>query len=66
MRTISVGAKIKEMRIYRGLTQGELAKLVSCSKSMITQIERGTKIPTVLLANEIAEALNIELQELIK
>lgn len=33
---------------------------------MIAQIERGTKIPTILLSQEIAKALNCTINDLIE
>ena len=61
-----VGANIKKIRVSAGLTQLQLAKKVGVSKPMICQIERGTKIPTVILAKEIADALNVNINELLE
>lgn len=61
-----VGANIKKIRVSAGLTQLQLAKKVGVSEPMICQIERGTKIPTVILAKEIADALNVNINELLE
>lgn len=54
---MSVAENIKIKRVEKGMTQTELAGIVQVDQSMICQIERGTKVPTILLANEIARAL---------
>lgn len=59
------GKRLMEIRKAHGLTQDALAQLVGVSRPMITQIERGTKILTVPLAREIAQAMDISVIELI-
>lgn len=61
-----VGLNIKKFRVSAGLTQLQLAKKVGVSEPMICQIERGTKMPTVILAKEIADALNVDINELLE
>ena len=61
-----VGASIKKIRVSVGLTQLQLAKKVGVSEPMICQIERGTKMPTVILAKEIADALDVDIKKLLE
>lgn len=61
-----VGLNIKKIRVSAGLTQLQLAKKVGVSEPMICQIERGTKMPTVILAKEIADALNVNINKLLE
>ena len=63
---MSVAENVKSLRLRSGMTQKELAEKVCVDQSMICQIERGTKVPTILLANEIAQALSCQLDDLIK
>lgn len=63
---MEIGERIKMLRLNRGYTQIELGKLAHCSGAMIAQIERGTKAVTVGLGKEIAEALDVDLEELYK
>lgn len=60
-----LGLKIKEIRISKGLTQDNLAELVSCNTSHISNIENNhTKVSlNVLLA--IANALNTSIDYLL-
>ena len=60
-----LGLKIKEIRINRGLTQDNLAEMVSCNTSHISNIDNNhTKVSlNVLLA--IANALNTSIDYLL-
>ncbi|MBO5990948.1 MAG: helix-turn-helix transcriptional regulator [Lentisphaeria bacterium] len=48
------------------MTQKELAEKVNVDQSMICQIERGTKTPSLPLSVEIAEALGCDIHDLFK
>lgn len=60
-----LGLKIKEIRVSRGLTQDNLAEMVSCNTSHISNVENNhTKVSlNVLLA--IANALNTSIDYLL-
>ncbi|MGW2198562.1 helix-turn-helix domain-containing protein, partial [Streptosporangium sp. NPDC001682] len=60
----AVGRRIAQARKLRGLTQQQLADRVPCSKSLITQVERGHKPATQALITAVARTLRIELGEL--
>ncbi|MCX4341401.1 MAG: helix-turn-helix transcriptional regulator [Lachnospiraceae bacterium] len=61
---MSIGECIKEKRIASGYSQDSLAKIVGIRQPMIAQIERGTKIPTMLLGKSIAQALGCKVDDL--
>ncbi|MBX9972109.1 MULTISPECIES: helix-turn-helix transcriptional regulator [Cytobacillus] len=48
---------LKKFRSNRKLTQEEVAKLCNISRSFYTQIENGTKTPSVDVAKKIAKTL---------
>ena len=62
---MSVAENIEKMRNSKNMTQTELAVAVGVSQSMIGQIERGSKMPTVLLAHDIAKVLGYSLQDIV-
>jgi DNA-binding XRE family transcriptional regulator len=64
-RLIAAQNKIKVWREYRGLTQTDLAKQVGVSQSTIALLESGKHVGTLALFNGLAEALNLELDDLI-
>lgn len=62
---MSIGETIKEIRTDRKLSQAELAKAICVTQSMLCQIERGTKIPSLPLAKEIADVLECGIEDLL-
>jgi len=54
-----IGARIKQAREAKGMTQPELAYIVGVVKHMITMIERGTRQVTAPLLVVLAEVLDV-------
>lgn len=63
---MNVGENIKNRRAGIGMSQKDLASAVGVSVPMICQIERGTKVPTVILGAEIAKVLQCDLNDLVQ
>lgn len=63
---MSVGENITRFRAEKGVSQRDLAEAVGISQSMIAQIERGSKMPNVALADQIAKHLDRDLGDLLK
>lgn len=62
---MSVGENVRKLRREKDMTQLQLAEIVNVSQSMIAQIERGVKIPTVILSQDIAMALNCTIDDIL-
>lgn len=62
--TKSVGQRIRNYRLQRGLSQEKLAELSGCHPTYIGQLERGEKNATLDSIARIASALQISLSEL--
>lgn len=64
----SVGKKIQEIRIGKGLTQVELVGKIQgeIDTTNISRIESGRTNPTVFTLFRIAEALEVPLDNLVK
>lgn len=60
------GARLREMRIVRGLTQPEIAARVGTSASNISDLERGIKVPTLTTVARLADALECKVTELVE
>ncbi len=58
---MSIGETIRARRTALGMTQAALADAVQVDQSMICQLERGSKVPTVVLAKQIADELQCTL-----
>ncbi len=61
----ALGPHIQQLRKRRDLTLEALAKISGVSKSMLSQIERGQANPTIGTVWALAEALAIDVSELI-
>jgi transcriptional regulator with XRE-family HTH domain len=59
-----IGPRIADKRKLRGLTQQGLALIVPCSKSLVSQVERGKKPVTPWFLAAVARALNVKVTEL--
>lgn len=62
---MSVGENIAKLRNQNNLSQRQLAEKVGVHPSMIAQIERGSKMPTVVLAGVIADTFGVKVDALL-
>ena len=58
---MKVGAKIKSIRIEKGLKQTELASMAGISNTYLSDIENGRTNPSVNTIEKLAKALEINL-----
>lgn len=59
------GSNVRKIRQEKGLSLKELATLSQVSFSMLSKVERGQKTPTIRVAIQIANALEISLSSLV-
>lgn len=66
-RTIPLnGVRLRRARKAAGIpSQGELARLSGVSRSYITEIEKGVKQPSLRVARVLANAIGVDLDELV-
>lgn len=60
---MSIGENLKKIRTEAGLTQDTLADKVGIGRSMLAQIERGTKALSLPLAENIAAELGCDIYD---
>lgn len=60
----SIGAKIREIRLLKNMTQKELAFTLDIEISQITRIETGKINTSILNLIKISKALEIDIKEL--
>lgn len=63
---LPIGERIKYWRKKRGFTQADLARKLEISPVNISQIENGSRSPTISTLELIASALEVELSDLIR
>ena len=59
------GEHVRRRRKARGWTQERLAEQAKLDRTYISGVERGVRNPTLLIAAAIAEALEVEVWELL-
>jgi len=60
---MEIGAKLKALRLLRGLTQEELADRCELSKGFISQVEREQASPSIATLTDMLECLGSTLRE---
>jgi putative transcriptional regulator len=53
---------VKELRTQNDLSQGRLAELVGVTRQTIISLEKGSYVPSLLLAMRISEALDAPIE----
>lgn len=62
---MDIGARLKNARKNKGITQTQLGKKLGVSQAMIGQYENGSRTPKIETVQKIADALNITMLDLI-
>ena len=55
---------IKELRIKKGLTQEDLAKIVNVRRETIVFLEQGKYVPSLRLAYDIAKVFKARIEDI--
>lgn len=61
-----VGDNIQRLREDQNISQAELARRVNISQSMLSQIEKGIKNPSLLVGKVIADELGCSVDTLLE
>ena len=61
----ALGARLRRERTGRGFSLKTLAARASVSRSMLSEVERGAKVPSVLVLDRIATALDTSIARLL-
>lgn len=62
---IKVGARIRQLRRQRGVTQGELVRRSGLQASYLSKVENGVVLPGLVNLDRIARALRVSLAALV-
>lgn len=55
---------VKELRARHSLTQGALAEKVNVTRQTIVALEKGSYVPSLLLAMNIAHTFHLSIEEI--
>ena len=62
---MNIAKSFKNARVSRNVSQEDLASKINVSRQMITQIESGTRLPSLNIAIETANVFKCSLDELV-
>ncbi len=62
---VNLGARIKQLRILKNLSQSKVALLMNSEKTNVSRLEAGNTNPTFLTLKKIANILKVQLAELV-
>lgn len=63
-KTEYIANKIKELRSSVSWSQSELARKSGVTSAAISQIEKGNRMPSLIVIRKLAESLNVPVSEL--
>lgn len=64
--SVTFGKRVKEIRLKKGFSQGDLAKILDVHPTDISGIERGKRNMSLKNIERLAKALGVTIEELIK
>lgn len=59
------GKKVREVRLTKGFSQEELAHEADSNRTYISDVERGTRNPSIEVVERIANALSVKMGDLL-
>lgn len=61
-----LGKNLKRIRTAKGISQGEIGRILGVDKGFISNIENGKTNPTLATITKLAKALGVSSDELLK
>lgn len=65
LEAVIVGAKIKELRLLKGLTQEQLSEKIGIDNKRLSRIETGKSLPSLKIAKDLERFFDFNISELI-
>lgn len=59
------GKRVKEIRLSRKMSQGDVSRRLNLHRSYISGIERGVRNPSLKVVEKIAKALGVKANDLL-
>ncbi|OHA01428.1 MAG: hypothetical protein A3C12_03005 [Candidatus Sungbacteria bacterium RIFCSPHIGHO2_02_FULL_49_20] len=63
---LQFGKKLREVRLKKKLSQGDIARILGLHRSYISGLERGRRNPSLMTVHKVAKALGVSTNELLK
>ena len=55
---------VKELRTQKNISQGKLAEMVGVTRQTIISLEKGSYVPSLLLAMKISDVLDLPIESI--
>lgn len=62
---MTLASNIKEARQIKNVSQEQLAEMIDVNQAFVSQLERGVRVPTVAMLEQIADVLGCSLDYLV-
>lgn len=62
---VKFGKRVRKARLANGLSQEELAHEADSNRTYISDVERGTRNPSIEVVERIAKALSVKMGDLL-
>ena len=59
------GKRIKEIRLKKNLSQGDVARILGVHRTYISGLERGARTPSLSTIHKVAKALGVSVKEVV-
>lgn len=59
------GKRIREIRLKKNLSQGDVARILGVHRTYISGLERGARTPSLLTVHKVAKALGVSAKEIV-
>jgi len=63
---LQFGKKLRDVRLKKKLSQGDIARILCVHRSYISGLERGRRNPSLMTVYKVAKALGVSTNELLK
>ncbi|OGG68983.1 hypothetical protein A3C20_01415 [Candidatus Kaiserbacteria bacterium RIFCSPHIGHO2_02_FULL_55_25] len=64
-KTTQFGKKLREIRLKKKLSQGDVSRILGVHRTYISGLERGARNPSLLTVQKVAKALGVNAKILI-
>ena len=61
-----LGKNLKQIRTAKGISQGEISRILEVDKGFVSNIENGKTNPTLATITKIAKAIGVSVRDLMK
>jgi transcriptional regulator with XRE-family HTH domain len=62
---LQFGKKLREVRLKKSKSQGDVARILGVHRSYISGLERGKRNPSLITVHKVAKALGVSINELL-